>query len=60
MVYKASDEAMAGLHLAHDSNTTTEHYLKEHFEALAALKAKLFGVENLQPPTDMDDEDGDD
>jgi site-specific recombinase XerC len=42
LIYKASDQQMARLHLAHDSGSTTDHYLKEHLDELAKLKAMLF------------------
>lgn len=44
LVYKASDQQMAALHLAHDAGSTTDHYLKERLEALAALKEALFST----------------
>jgi len=51
LVYKASggDEQMARLHLAHDAASSTDHYLAEQLEALAALKEELFGRDNLDP-----------
>jgi hypothetical protein len=42
-VYKAADEQMARLHLAHDAASTTDHYLTEQLAALARLKEALFG-----------------
>ena len=43
LVYRAADEQMARLHLAHDARSTTDHYLTEQLEALARLKEELFG-----------------
>jgi site-specific recombinase XerD len=45
LVYRASDEQMARLHLAHDAGSTTDHYLAEHFEQLAKLKEALFSAD---------------
>ena len=42
MIYKAADQQMAKLHLAHDGGTTTDHYLKERLDELAKLKTALF------------------
>ena len=39
MVYKAADQQIAKLHLAHDGGSTTDHYLKERLDELAKLKA---------------------
>ena len=44
LVYKAADQQMAKLHLAHDGGSTTEHYLKAHLEELAKLKEQLFSA----------------
>ena len=43
LVYRAADEQMARLHLAHDARSTTDHYLTEQMQALAKLKEALFG-----------------
>lgn len=51
LVYQASDDQMARLHLAHDAGTSTDHYLREHLERLARLKESLFGL-----PQAIDDE----
>ena len=45
LVYKASDQQMARLHLAHDAASSTDHYLAEQLEALARLKEALFGAD---------------
>ena len=42
LIYKAADQQLARLHLAHDSATTTDHYLSAHMDELAKLKAWLF------------------
>lgn len=42
LIYKAADQQLARLHLAHDSPSTTDHYLAAHVEELAKLKAWLF------------------
>lgn len=42
LIYKAADQQMAKLHLAHDGGSTTDHYLKEHLDELAKLKERLF------------------
>lgn len=44
MIYKAADQQMAKLHLAHDGGNTTDHYLKEHLDQLAKLKEQLFSA----------------
>jgi integrase len=44
LVYKASDQQMARLHLAHDAAAATDHYLTEQLEELAKLKEALFGM----------------
>lgn len=48
MVYKAADQQMARLHLAHDAASTTDHYLTEQMAELAKLKCLLF-----EPPPDL-------
>jgi len=52
MVYKAADPQMAKLHLAHDSGSTTDHYLTEHLEGLAMLKEQLFSAPAADDPAD--------
>lgn len=47
LIYKASDDKMARLHLAHDAGNTTDHYLREHLESLARLKEALFGLPEI-------------
>lgn len=42
MIYKAADQQMAKLHLAHDGGSTTDHYLKDRHDELAKLKQQLF------------------
>jgi site-specific recombinase XerD len=42
LIYKAADQQMAKLHLAHDGGSTTDHYLKERLDELAKLKERLF------------------
>lgn len=44
LIYKAADQQMAKLHLAHDGGTTTDHYLKDHLDELAKLKERLFDL----------------
>jgi site-specific recombinase XerD len=53
LIYKAADQQMAKLHLAHDGGSTTDHYLKERLEELAKLKEQLFEL-----PTEEDGEAG--
>jgi integrase len=48
MIYKAADDQMAKLHLAHDGGSTTDHYIREHLEELAKLKELLFAPPNVQ------------
>ncbi|SDO03451.1 Site-specific recombinase XerC [Klenkia soli] len=42
IIYRAADQQMAKLHLAHDGGSTTDHYLKERLDELAKLKEQLF------------------
>jgi integrase len=42
LIYRAADEQMAPLHLAHDAPTTTDHYLTEQLRSLARLKEEIF------------------
>jgi integrase len=42
LIYKAADEQMARLHLAHDAGSTTDHYLTDHLDELRKLKETLF------------------
>lgn len=42
LIYKAADQQMAKLHLAHDGGSTTDHYLKDRLDELAKLKEQLF------------------
>jgi site-specific recombinase XerC len=44
IIYRAADQQMAKLHLAHDGGSTTDHYLKEHLDELAKLKERLFEI----------------
>jgi integrase len=48
LIYKAADQQMARLHLAHDAGNSTDHYLSENMDELRKLKETLF-----EPPADQ-------